>query len=297
MSETPAERTHRLNKNRTPVGLEGAGKFGTSPTEAAVPNKELAAPESFEHDGSDVTVYRVTGNTFMVRSDEYLAEFVVADGADVKKAATTAIDHAILESKQAEFDELGGRGVQLADSIDFYQQRLGISSSAFEHIAPGDEEYFSGDELNDNAIDFINVQRTDDDNDDPSHIFAEAGVTLNFEDWAEGCGVEDTDKWLNENQNEIDMWIRHNYDDLRLDGGGGDQWSSQQLTTIVDWDNEDDTPRTMIDMETAVIEQTKLSDLHNDLNGAYGTGHSHGFWGRLELHLEGVADGSIQSLQ
>ncbi len=136
-----------------------------------------------------------------------------------------------------------------------------------------------------NVVDTVSICR------DPEGYFVRGEATLDLADglrlyakpdiYDAGTEVGDAelDTWLNKHSADIDEYLLTEYD-ATLDGGC-DQWDYQRLEFRVPL-TEDATVDDVVDQ---LEENTKAVQLHNELNGGYG---SRSFFGSLGGHLRGL---------
>ncbi len=140
------------------------------------------------------------------------------------------------------------------------------------------------DPVTSNVVDTVSIFR-----DDQAGFFVRGEVTINLADGLrpyakpemydadrEPADDVELDNWLNKHSADIDEYLLTEYD-AELDGGC-DQWDYQRLEFRAPLTVD----ATVDDVVDQLEENTKAVQLHNELNGAYG---SRSFFGALGGHL------------
>lgn len=170
----------------------------------------------------------------------------------------------------------------IPEAMDVTIGRSGVSWDATLsdlQVEAGDSLSFYGSEVGDDAISRLELVR------DETGYRAEATVPLDIESrLPEAAGFEGDDAartdWLNERSAAIETYLTERYG---LDGLYGDDWDHQEAAFSQDVRDY----HTVNQAYSRLRDRSKITDLHNETNGAFGSPNT---YNDLARHLKALDD-------
>ncbi|KQO98732.1 hypothetical protein [Leifsonia sp. Leaf264] len=238
----------------------------------------------FSSEGEELRIQQIDDNIFTVSEtvgsgiDHRSFDFFIADGKtaeEIEAAAAAAFNSMTLEILRQELADDSGNA-ELAAQVTRYE-RLVAAESQFGSIEHGDGEQYMPSVIGHAYADRIEVSRSSE-----GKLRITGGIVVNP---VAAVGEEisgDIDTYLNYHVDAFEAWVKEKYG-ADVDGY---TWEDVELQFTVEETDENPFPLTIEGAAERMEKETKIVELHNSLNGAYGNNSMYGFNHDLMIHLK-----------